>query len=115
MLGEDSYIHTYLADFAPTADERIVVGNLKTKENFWEIIREKDRRWGLLFFVCMMEFFFLEENASYSALKITTKTSKKNEEIYKKIISTIFEIVLNWAVSSKLPSKDFKNAILDIL
>ena len=44
MLGEDSYIHTYLADFAPTADERIVVGNLKTKENFWEIIREKDRR-----------------------------------------------------------------------
>ena len=48
------------------------------------------------FFVGMVEFFFsLEENASHSALKITTKTSKKNEEIYKKIISTIFEIVLN--------------------
>ena len=44
MLGEDSYIHTYLADFAPTADERVHSSNLKTKENFWKIIREKDRR-----------------------------------------------------------------------
>ena len=60
MLGEDSYIHTYLADFAPTADEN----NPKTKEKFWEIRERPKMRYT--FFVRAV--FFEEENASYSVL-----------------------------------------------